>query len=65
MEKDNFADMQLDKTGLSEDSFYQSRDMYQDKTQKEFEFKWYFFFFSTTVFFTSQMDLNEIEEIEV
>lgn len=55
-EKDNFADIPLDKTGLSEESFHQSRDMYQDKRPKEFKFRWYFF--PTTVFLTSQMDLN-------
>lgn len=63
MEKDNFADVQLDKTGLSEESFYQSRDMCQDKRPKEFRFGWYFF--PTTVSLTSQMDLNGIEEVEV
>lgn len=62
MEKDNFADVQLDKPGLSEESFYQSRDMYQEKTPKEFKFGWVFF--STTVFLTFQIDLNGIEERE-
>lgn len=63
MEKDNFADVQLDKSGLSEESFYQSRDMYQEKTPKEFKLGW-FFFFSTTAFLTFQIDLNGIEERE-
>lgn len=63
MEKDNFVDVQLDKPGLSEESFYQSRDMYQEKTPKEFKFGC-FVFFLTAVFLTFQIDLNGIEERE-
>lgn len=38
-EKDNFTDVQLDKTELSEELFYQSRDMYWDKRPKEFKLR--------------------------
>lgn len=63
MEKDNFADIQLDKTDLSEESLHQSRDMHQDKSPKEFKFRWYFF--QQQFFLSSLMDSNGTGKIEV
>lgn len=50
MEKDNFTDVQLDKTELPEELFYQSRDMYRDKRPKEFKLM-FVVFFPNNIFF--------------